>query len=80
MRAPPPPLPLVFSSDFRPGYHYWILVQMLRKFCEVAVALMFSSTPLFQAWCVLAARSSSSLALADSGLSFAAAACSVDLE
>jgi hypothetical protein len=37
-------------SLFRPEYFWWRLVIMLRKFCEVAVALMFSSRPLFQAW------------------------------
>ncbi len=39
---------------FRPELYFWRLVLMLRKLLEVAVALMFSSTPLFQAWCVSA--------------------------
>jgi hypothetical protein len=38
------------GSMFRPEFFYWRLVLTLRKFCEVAVALMFSSKPLFQAW------------------------------
>ena len=37
---------------FRAEYYYWRMVLTLRKFCEVAVALLFSSSPLFQAWCV----------------------------
>jgi hypothetical protein len=37
---------------FRPELYWWRLVLVLRKFCIVGVALMFSSTPLFQAWCV----------------------------
>ncbi len=39
-------------SLFRPELYWWRMVLTLRKFCEVAVALLFSSTPLFQAWCV----------------------------
>jgi hypothetical protein len=35
---------------FRPELYWWRLVLTLRKFCEVAVALMLSSKPLFQAW------------------------------
>jgi hypothetical protein len=42
------------SSLFRPGMYWWRLVLTIRKFCEVAVALMFSSKPLFQAWYVIA--------------------------
>ena len=37
-------------SLYRPEVFWWRIVLMLRKFCEVAVALMFSSKPLFQAW------------------------------
>ncbi len=37
-------------SLFRPELYWWRMVLTLRKFCEVAVALMFSSAPLFQAW------------------------------
>jgi hypothetical protein len=40
------------GSVFRPEFFYWRLVLTLRKLCEVAVALMFSSKPLFQAWFV----------------------------
>jgi hypothetical protein len=40
----------VHHSLFRPEMYWWRLVLTLRKFCEVAVALMFSSKPLFQAW------------------------------
>ncbi len=40
-------------SLFRPELYWWRMVLTVRKFCEVAVALMFSSTPLFQAWCVV---------------------------
>lgn len=40
-------------SLFRPELYWWRLVLTLRKFCIVGVALMFSSTPLFQAWYVL---------------------------
>jgi hypothetical protein len=47
---------LSWCSLFRPNMFYWRLVLMLRKFCEVAVALMFSSKPLFQAWYVHALR------------------------
>lgn len=36
-------------SLFRPELYWWRLVLTLRKFCTVGVALMFSSTPLFQA-------------------------------
>ncbi len=39
-------------SLFRPELFWWRMVLTLRKFCEVAVALLFSSAPLFQAWCV----------------------------
>ena len=39
-------------SLFRPELYWWRMVLTLRKFCEVAVALLFSSSPLFQAWCV----------------------------
>jgi hypothetical protein len=38
------------GSLFRPGTFWWRIVIMVRKFCIVGVALMFSSTPLFQAW------------------------------
>ena len=41
-----PPL----CSMFRPELYWWRLVLTLRKLCEVAVALMLSSRPLFQAW------------------------------
>ncbi len=37
-------------SLFRPEMSWWRLVLFTRKFCIVSVALMFSSTPLFQAW------------------------------
>lgn len=37
-------------SLFRPELYWWRMVLILRKFCFVGVALMFSSTPLFQAW------------------------------
>ncbi len=37
---------------FRPEFYWWRLVLTLRKLCEVVVALMLSSKPLFQAWCV----------------------------
>ncbi len=37
-------------SLFRPELFWWRLVLVARKFCIVGVALMFSSTPLFQAW------------------------------
>jgi hypothetical protein len=37
-------------SLFRPELYWWRMVLTLRKFCEVAVALLFSSAPLFQAW------------------------------
>jgi hypothetical protein len=43
-----------WPSLFRPDMYWWRLVLTVRKFCFVGVALMFSSTPLFQAWCVLA--------------------------
>lgn len=36
-------------SLFRPDMYWWRLVLTVRKFCFVGVALMFSSTPLFQA-------------------------------
>ncbi len=39
-------------SMFRPEFYWWRLVLTLRKLCEVVVALMLSSKPLFQAWCV----------------------------
>jgi hypothetical protein len=49
----PGPWPLgPLHSLFRPELYWWRLVLILRKFCIVGVALMFSSTPLFQAWCV----------------------------
>jgi hypothetical protein len=51
------PHPLAFCSLFRPSMFYWRLVLMIRKFSEVAVALMFSSKPLFQAWYVHLAAS-----------------------
>ena len=35
------------------GMAHWRLVLTLRKFCIVAVGLMFSYNPLFQAWYVL---------------------------
>jgi hypothetical protein len=38
------------ASLFRPELYWWRMILTLRKFCEVAVALMFSSSPLFQAW------------------------------
>jgi hypothetical protein len=41
-----PPL----CSMFRPELYWWRLVLTLRKLCEVAVALMLSARPLFQAW------------------------------
>lgn len=41
---------------FRPECVYWRLVILVRKFCLTSVALMFSSTPLFQAWCVRCKR------------------------
>ncbi len=47
--ARPCPLCCV-SSLFRPELYWWRLVLTVRKFCIVAVALLFSSTPLFQAW------------------------------
>ncbi len=47
----PHPQPFL-PSLFRPELYWWRLVLVLRKFCIVGVALMFSSTPLFQAWCV----------------------------
>jgi hypothetical protein len=37
-------------SLFRPEFFYWRLVLTLRKLFEVAIALMFSTKPLFQAW------------------------------
>jgi hypothetical protein len=37
---------------FRPEFYWWRLVLTVRKFSEVAVALVLSSKPLFQAWCV----------------------------
>ena len=45
--------PVLRYSLFRPELYWWRLVLTLRKFCEVTVALMFSTSPLFQAWCVL---------------------------
>ncbi len=39
-------------SLFRPELYWWRLLLTLRKLCIVSVALMFSSTPLFQAWYV----------------------------
>jgi hypothetical protein len=39
-------------SIFRPEMYWWRLVLTGRKLAMVVVALMFSSTPLFQAWCV----------------------------
>ena len=48
------------GSVFRPEFFYWRLVLTLRKLCEVAVALMFSSKPLFQAWYVPYTRDSGS--------------------
>jgi hypothetical protein len=39
-------------SLFRPEVYWWRMLLTLRKFSEVAVALMFSSSPLFQAWYV----------------------------
>ena len=53
MAPPLGPWPLgPLHSLFRPELYWWRLVLILRKFCIVGVALMFSSTPLFQAWCV----------------------------
>jgi hypothetical protein len=46
----------MLPSLFRPELYWWRLVLVLRKFCIVGVALMFSSTPLFQAWCVARRR------------------------
>jgi hypothetical protein len=43
---------LLTRSLFQPELYWWRLVLTMRKFCIVGVALMFSSTPLFQAWCV----------------------------
>ncbi len=40
----------IVCSLFRPELYWWRLVLVARKFCIVGVALMFSSTPLFQAW------------------------------
>jgi hypothetical protein len=54
---PSHPLALCVPSLFRPELYWWRLVLVLRKFCIVGVALMFSSTPLFQAWCVAWVRS-----------------------
>ncbi len=72
-RSRPSPAPRGFSmvsvrlrligmrgSVFRPEFFYWRLVLTLRKLCEVAVALMFSSKPLFQAWYVPHTRDSGS--------------------
>jgi hypothetical protein len=39
-------------SMFQPEFYWWRLVLTLRKLCEVAIALMLSSKPLFQAWYV----------------------------
>jgi hypothetical protein len=39
-------------SQFKADVFWWRTLLTVRKFCGVAVALMFSSTPLFQAWCV----------------------------
>jgi hypothetical protein len=38
------------GSLFRPEAFYWRLLLTLRKFFIVSVALMFSASPLFQAW------------------------------
>ena len=43
---------VVPGSLFRPEMSWWRLVLLTRKFCIIAVALMLSSTPLFQAWYV----------------------------
>ncbi len=41
---------LILVSPFRHEMFWWRIIIMVRKFCIVGVALMFSSTPLFQAW------------------------------
>jgi hypothetical protein len=44
---------LCARSMFRPDFYWWRLVLTLRKLCEVIIALLLSSKPLFQAWCAL---------------------------
>ena len=44
-------------NDFRPGFTFWRLVIMLRKFGLAFVALMFSKNPMFQARCCAEAPS-----------------------
>lgn len=35
---------------FKPRFSWWRLVLIIRKFSLIAVSLMFSTNPLFQAW------------------------------
>ena len=48
--APPPHLPVLPTSLYRPEVFWWRLVLIVRKLLQVTVALMFRAKPLFQAW------------------------------